>query len=585
MKKRKLRWQMAVPLTVAFALLWLGTMALLTVSAYQEMRSFFLLQVEYAYQALNEQMNLYRGGLASGLGTKAQSILRTNLSAASTGLSEVDGGTAFYVQDEEGNIICSQLAWGTGRDEDAETYSRRDWYLEFDAGLDDEGQLELARWLMEHGGFAGFILASPEQVHIAASVKDGTYARVTGLERPGNTILVQELELIHPDGTAETILETGAEGEDPITVELNYLELNSALAAGGAQMLDLEHRLANFREAQESTRTGLRDGSRSFSRSTVSSNLEGGYNWRMEVVGYYDRYFGPLRQQAPLYVSTFLLTAAVVLLLAWYLSGKVTRPVEYLSRAAKGGYCVENGPIRELNALAGAINEARRNLADQLDRERNFTRAAAHELKTPLAVLRPHAEALKEETDPARREQYLDIILDESDRMAALVGSLLEVSRLESGAPLQREPVELSALVGEVWERRKFQAEQKDLRLTLELEEIPFVGDRARLEEAADNLASNALRHCPEGRAIRVTLSRTEERACLEVYNEGEAIPDRDLPRLWDPFYRGDASRSRESGGTGLGLAITRAAVLAHRGSCEVENQPGGVCFRLWLPL
>ena len=136
-------------------------------------------------------------------------------------------------QDEEGNIICSQLAWGTGRDEDAETYSRRDWYLEFDAGLDDEGQLELARWLMEHGGFAGFILASPEQVHIAASVKDGTYARVTGLERPGNTILVQELELIHPDGTAETILETGAEGEDPITVELNYLELNSALAAGG----------------------------------------------------------------------------------------------------------------------------------------------------------------------------------------------------------------------------------------------------------------------------------------------------------------------------------------------------------------
>ena len=580
MKKRKLRWQMAVPLTVAFALLWLGTMALLTVSTYREMRRSIELDGANAWQNLNGLMGYYEGNLERGVGAGAQSILRMNLSNMSTGPAEMNGGTAFYVEDKQGNVICSQLACGYGYNEYEGTYARRGWYLEFDDGLDDEGQLKLARWLMEHGNFAGFILASPEQAHSAASVEDGTYARVTGLERSGDTILVQKIELTHPDGTAETILETRAEGEDTVTVELEYMEITSVLMAGWPdQTPNLERRLANFREAQESARSGWSDGHRSYYLSDLSGDM------RIAVAGYYDVFPAFLYQQLPVYLSTLLLTAAVVLLLAWYLSGKVTRPVEYLSRAAKGGYCVENGPIRELNALAGAINEARRNLADQLDRERNFTRAAAHELKTPLAVLRPHAEALKEETDPARREQYLDIILDESDRMAALVGSLLEVSRLESGAPLQREPVELSALVGEVWERRKFQAEQKDLRLTLELEEIPFVGDRARLEEAADNLASNALRHCPEGRAIRVTLSRTEERACLEVYNEGEAIPDRDLPRLWDPFYRGDASRSRESGGTGLGLAITRAAVLAHGGSCEVENQPGGVCFRLWLPL
>ena len=169
--------------------------------------------------------------------------------------------------------------------------------------------------------------------------------------------------------------------------------------------------------------------------------------------------------------------------------------------------------------------------------------------------------------------------------MARLVGSLLELSRLEAGAELCREPVDLAALVREVWSPLSLSLEQKNLTLSLELEACTVEGDRERLRELADNLSSNALRHCTPGGQIQVTLERTEREVCLAVQNDGLSIPEEDLPHLFEPFYRGDKARSRESGGTGLGLAIVRAAALAHGGSCQAENRPGGVVFRVILPL
>ena len=292
-----------------------------------------------------------------------------------------------------------------------------------------------------------------------------------------------------------------------------------------------------------------------------------------------------LEQQRFLYISTFVLTVLVVLILSAHLSRKVTGPVEELSLATQEGRCRADGPVRELNALAQAFNAAQDQLEGQLQRERSFTRGAAHELKTPLAVLRTHAEALREDIDPQKREQYLDIILEESDRMAHLVGSLLELSRLEAGAELHREPINLAALVREVWEPLSLPLEQKHLTLSLELEDYMVEGDRERLRELADNLASNALRHCTPGGRIRVTLKAEEAGVRLTVQNDGPSIPPEDLSHLFEPFYRGDKARSRESGGTGLGLAIVRAAAQAHGGSCGVENCSGGPLFWVLLPL
>lgn len=127
--------------------------------------------------------------------------------------------------------------------------------------------------------------------------------------------------------------------------------------------------------------------------------------------------------------------------------------------------------------------------------------------------------------------------------------------------------------------------EQRGVALTLTLEETELEGDRERLKEAAGNLAANALAHCAPGGEIRVTLDRQGGEAVLAVYNDGPSIPQDDLPRLFEPFFRGDRSRSREGGSTGLGLAIVRAAAEAHGGSCGAENRPGGVCFTLRIPI
>ena len=237
-----------------------------------------------------------------------------------------------------------------------------------------------------------------------------------------------------------------------------------------------------------------------------------------------------------------------------------------------------------LAAIAMALfTDWRQRLAIQ--RERNFARAAAHELKTPLAVLRAHAEALREDIAPEKREQYLDVVLSESDRMAALVGHLLELSRLESGRTSSREPVALAPLVREVLSPLALPMEQKNLRLQAELEEVSLTGDRARLGEAVENLLSNALRHAVPGGVIQVKLERLGSRARLTVYNDGPNIPSEELPRLWEPFYRADPSRSRDSGGTGLGLAIAGKTVLAHRGQYWTENRPGGVAFVMEFPI
>ena len=593
-RPRRLRWRLAVPLTAAFFLLWLGTMVVLTNSACDRLEGTVSQEYEYAQKALEEQWEIYQNNRDNDLGAQADHILMYNLSAASGGLTDIgEGGMAFLVRNSLGQEVHSQLAYGYGHEAGVDQGQR--WYLYFDDGLDDEGQLKLARWLTQHRSRSwDFALYSPDSWPGDSDLPnvDGTYARVTGVERSGYAIDVQKIELVHPDGTTETMVETDTTGEDSITLELKFMRVASVLlpdyrGEGKAGPIDMELRLSHFRAAQDRVHRGTEemDGS----SLTVSGQLfgiteEDSHAIRV-VGGQCDIRRAAVQGQWFLYLSTFLPTAAAVLLLSAYLSKQVTRPVERLSQGAQKGRCEIDGPVQELNALGEAFNAAQDQLEGQLERERAFTRGAAHELKTPLAIIRTHAEALGEDIAPEKRGEYLNIILEESDRMGQLVGRLLELTRLESGVALNVAPLNLADVVREVWNPLALQLEQKEVSLSLELEEVWLEGDRERLKEAVGNLASNALRHVEKGKHIQVSLAKQGEQVRVSVYNDGPAIPDKDLPHLFEPFYRGDKSRSRDSGGTGLGLAIVRAAVSAHGGSCGVEQRAGGPCFWLCLPV
>lgn len=593
-RARRLRWRLAVPLTVAFFLLWLGTMMVLTNSACDRLEGTVSQEYEYAQKALEEQWEIYQNNRDNGLGAQADHILMYNLSAASGGLTDIgEGGMAFLVRNSLGQEVHSQLAYGYGHEAGVDQGQR--WYLYFDDGLDDEGQLQLARWITQRRSRSwDFALYPPDSWPGDSDLPnvDGTYARVTGVERPGYAVDVQKIELVHPDGTTEVMVETDTTGEDSITLELKFMRVASVLlpdyrGEGKAGPIDMELRLSNFREAQNRVHQGATEmhGSSFIVSGKLFGITEEDSHAIRVVGGQCDIRRAAVQGQWFLYISTFLLTAAAVLLLSAHLSRKVTEPVEQLSQGAQKGRCEIDGPVQELNALAEAFNAAQDQLEGQLERERAFTRGAAHELKTPLAIIRTHAEALGEDIAPDKRGEYLNIILEESDRMGQLVGRLLELTRLESGVALNVAPLNLADVVREVWNPLALQLEQKEVSLSLELEEVWLEGDRERLKEAVGNLASNALRHVEKGKHIQVSLVKQGEQVRVSVYNDGPAIPDKDLPHLFEPFYRGDKSRSRDSGGTGLGLAIVRAAVSAHGGSCGVEQRAGGPCFWLCLPV
>lgn len=587
-RPKRLRWHLASALIVTTVLLWLGFVLLVYNNRMGELED----AVGNAFQSTRstlqtDALSAYQENRANGLGERADHILMSHLSGLSmNGIHSMNGGTALAVRVGEG-LVRSQITWGLGY----EAEDDQAWYLYFDQGLDDEGQMDFARWMIDHRSGWAYAIYPPEAENESDSTGDGTFACITGVERSGGAVEVQTLDLIHPDGSQERILKTDAEEPADITLDLVQMEVRSVLLpsrSGDGQNgpIQMERRLASFREAQaiiDRDRAGeQRSVLKEWGRLSSGVDEEGFGYWCSACC---DLWLSVLEDQWALYLTAFGFAAMVLLLLSAHLSKKVTGPVEALSRTVRDGSCREDGPVTELNTLAAAFNGAQAQLAGQLERERTFTRAAAHELKTPLAILRTHAEALREDIAPEKRAQYLDVILDESDRMAGLVGRLLELSRLESGAALDRETVDLSALVREVWAPLALQLEQKRITLTLELEEICLEGDRERLKEAAGNLASNALRHCPGGGTIRVSLTREDGSACLSVDNDGPAVPAEELPHLFEPFYRGDRSRSRCSGGTGLGLAIVRAAALAHGGDCSVENREGGVRFRLRLPL
>lgn len=595
-KARALRWRLMAPLAVTFVLLWLGMVAMLFSGSQREVENKVNMARQETRDSLEKDWESYENNRARGV-EDAGSVLREHLSSKSTGtiLSDLDGGMAMLARDgDTGEVFRSQLAWGYGHEDWIDTGQR--WYLTFDQGLDREGQLALGRWITEHANGGGYTLYPEGELYDTEHPADGTYARVTGIREPGHTLAVQRLELVHPDGTAELIVETGTQGEEPVTLELNHMEIRSALMPGityygdGRRTVwysDMERRLDNYLEAQAILDRVLADEERAvlhgggFALGTYNSS-----NYMLRyVAGQYQTVPYVLRTNWGTYLALLVITAVAALILSAKLSKKVTWPTEELCRQTGEGRCREDGPVRELNALAAAFNAAQDKLEGQLERERDFTRSAAHELKTPLTVLRTHAESLREDIDPQKREEYLDVVLEESDHMAALVGSLLELSRLEAGIPLRREMVELSALVEEVFDRLALSLEQKRIALSLELEEAWVEGDREKLREILDNLASNALRHCIEGGTIWAALKVEERMALVTVQNEGEDIPEGEIGRLWEPFYRGDKSRNRMSGGTGLGLAIVRAAVLAHGGRCGAENRPGGPAFWIAVPL
>jgi two-component system, OmpR family, phosphate regulon sensor histidine kinase PhoR len=220
---------------------------------------------------------------------------------------------------------------------------------------------------------------------------------------------------------------------------------------------------------------------------------------------------------------------------------------------------------------------------------REFVANVSHELRTPLASIRAVVETLEAGAidDPAVAGDFLGRIIGEVDRLTSLVEDLLDLARLESGRlALKVEPVAPVDLVTRGAERLRPQIERARLQLVIEAPaDLPLVlADRGRIEQVLLNLIHNAIKFTPAGGTITVAATVDGDALRVSVHDTGVGIPESELPRIFERFYKAD--RARRSEGTGLGLAIAKHIVQAHRGTIHATSAPGqGSCFFFTLPL
>lgn len=289
-----------------------------------------------------------------------------------------------------------------------------------------------------------------------------------------------------------------------------------------------------------------------------------------------------------------LLVVGVGVAGGWWLSGRALRPIAQISAAADkiaGGNLSERINVAEteseLGALAGTLNHTFGRLEENFEQQVRFTADASHELRTPLAVMLAETQrVLMRERAPEEYRQALVICERSGKRMSALVNSLLELARLDSGEfALNIEDCDLARVARESLEFIAPLARQKNIMLRDSLAAVSAKADAAKLGQVLNNLLTNAILHNRDGTEVTLTLASSGDSAVFTVADNGAGIPPEALPQLFERFYRVDKSRARAAGGSGLGLAISKAIVEAHGGSIAVESEVGkGTRFTVRLP-
>ena len=288
----------------------------------------------------------------------------------------------------------------------------------------------------------------------------------------------------------------------------------------------------------------------------------------------------------------------------WQLGRFIVRPLEGLGRAARriaGGdlsFALPRSPVREVAAVCAAFDAMGAGLRESIGRQaaleeerRFFVGAIAHDLRTPLFALRGYLVGLEQglATSPEKAARYIALARQRADHLDRLVSELFTYTQVEYlEQTLHRAPLDLGPLLGRAVDSLMPRAVEKGVAIRSEEPDTPceIAGDTHLLERAIENLLDNALRHTPAGGEITVRWQAEAGRAEFTVADTGAGIAPHDLPHLFEPLYRGEASRNRETGGAGLGLTIARRILRAHGGDLTAANRVGrGAAFTGWLPL
>ena len=243
-----------------------------------------------------------------------------------------------------------------------------------------------------------------------------------------------------------------------------------------------------------------------------------------------------------------------------------------------------------ISELKSANNKLQKDIEDKIkidEMRKEFLDNVSHELKTPIALVQGYAEGLKEgvNDDPESRDFYCDVIMDEAGKMNRMVKNLMTLNQLEFGNDkVEFERFNLTELIGGVLQSMDILSQQKDVKLIFREENPVYVwGDEFKIEQVVRNYVSNAYNHVNEEKIIEVKILREDGLAKVTVFNTGKPIPEEDVPRIWDKFFKVDKAHTREYGGNGIGLSIVKAIMESMHQQYGVKNYDNGVEF--WFTL
>ncbi len=302
--------------------------------------------------------------------------------------------------------------------------------------------------------------------------------------------------------------------------------------------------------------------------------------------------------QAVLIGGSIALIAALAI--GFFIFRAITRPIDQLTRAAQhlaqgdlGARVVVDNPASrlgsdEISELGAAFNTMASTLQQSEQVRRDMTADIAHELRTPLAVMRGNLEAMLDGVYPFDAE-HLTPVLNQVNLLTRLVDDLRTLALAEAGQlALEKRSTDLKALIHSTLVSFEAQAAAQQVRLRAGVApDLPAVElDPDRMQQTIGILISNALRYTPPQGSITVKAKTDRASVVIEVADTGSGIAPEDLPHVFDRFYRADKSRTRQSGGSGLGLAIARSLVEAHGGRIEARSEAGhGTSMIMHLPI
>lgn len=274
----------------------------------------------------------------------------------------------------------------------------------------------------------------------------------------------------------------------------------------------------------------------------------------------------------------------------YFICGRALKPLNEFSKKIEEVQAqnladseIEENDVKELNQLSVSYNKMLKRLSEAFETQRQFTANAAHELRTPLAVMQVQLDVYNSSEHPdndACATQTIQMVTEQNERLSKMVKTLLDMSELQTVA--RDDEIALDALVEEVLADLEPLAQEKHIQLMQTCEPVSMMGSDILIYRLVYNLVENAIKYNRLDGTVTVSVTEENERTCIRVEDTGNGIPEELKGRVFDPFFRVDKSRSRALGGVGLGLALVHEIVRVHEGDVTIkDNTAGGTTFEV----